>query len=642
MATTQPVKIQPRPNVKQINYLSKTFTDFRQNFIEFAKAYYPNTYADFNEASPGMMFIEMASYLGDVMSFYIDNQFKENLMAYSEQRENIVSIAQFLGYKPKLNGTASTGVELTIIVPRTLNTVTNQYEPDSLYLPQLDIGSSFTTNTPSKVRFILAEPVDFRDITAEDYFPNSYINTEPADFVVVKRNVKVIAATRKTAQYGFGAAQRFATVVLPNEAIVGIESVTDTNGNNWYEVDYLAQDVVMDDVQVTNNQESGNMPMYGLRLKKVPKRFVTRVNRDFRVELMFGSGESNDSDVDVTVDSRQIANNQYGNIIANSVGNVALNNLNFLNSTAFGLAPANTTLTVTYLVGAGLQSNTGAGTITNIEGVLLRSNTSGYTPTQLAQFNNVVQSMQVTNPLPATGGGAGESLEEIRQNALAFFNAQNRVVTVDDYIVRTMAMPPKFGMVAKAYALRDEQMNAIMRFQSDNYVVENIKPFSINLYTLGYDSNGNFTTLNTITKNNLAIYLEQFRMLTDDVNILDAFVINIGVDFGIRVFKNYNINDVLARCIGAVEDFFNKEKWSINQPIVLSDLTYQLGSVEGVQTITNLRVYNKYQSRDGLDYQNYRYDIDAATADGVIYPSLDPSIFELKYPRTDIKGTATQ
>lgn len=642
MATTQPIKIQPRPNVKQINYLSKTFTDFRQNFIEFAKAYYPNTYADFNEASPGMMFIEMASYLGDVLSFYIDNQFKENLMAYAEQPENVVSISQFLGYKPKLVGAASTQVDLSIIVPRILDATTNTYIPNSLYLPQLAEGSSFTTNTPSATRFILTQPVDFRDITEEDYFPNSFTGTEPADFLVVKRGVDVIAASRKTTQFAFGSAQKFSTVTMPNESIVGIESVVDSNNNTWYEVDYLAQDVIMDDVQVSDNGEDGNMPMYGLRLKKVPRRFVTRVNRNFRVELMFGSGESNDSDVDVTVDSRQIANNQYGDIIANSVGNVALNNLNFLNSTAFGLSPSNTTLTVTYLVGGGVASNTSAGTITNVESLILLNDTSGYTAAEISQFNLGVQGLSVLNPLPATGGGSGESIEEIRENAMAFFNAQNRVVTVEDYVIRTHALPSKYGVIAKAYALRDEQLNAIMQFQTDTYVTENVRPYSVNLYTLGYDSVGNFTTLNTVTKNNLALYLEQFRMLTDDVNILDAFIINIGIDFGIRVFKNYNINDVLARVIGTIEDFFDKSKWSINQPIILADLNYAIGSVEGVQTITSLRIYDKYQSRDGLDYQNYRYDINEATENGIIYPSLDPSIFELKYPRTDIKGTATQ
>lgn len=642
MATTQPVKLQPRPNVKQINYLAKTFTDFRQNFIEFAKAYYPNSYADFNEASPGMMFIEMASYLGDVLSFYIDNQFKENLMAYAEQPENIISISQFLGYKPKLNGLATTEVTLTILVPRKLNTETGEYEPDSLYLPQIAPGSSFTTNTPDKVRFILTEGVNFKDITAADYIPNSYINSEPADYVVTKQNVKVIAATRKTTQFSFGTAERFATVVMPNEKIVGIESVVDSNGTNWYEVDYLAQDVIMDDYQISNNNETGNMPMYGLRFRKVPKRFVTRINRNLRMELMFGSGETDDSDVDVTVDSRQIANNQYGTRIEDSVGNVALNNLNFLNSTAFGLSPSNTVLTVTYLVGGGVASNASSNTITNVESLILQTDTSGYNATELSLYNKAVQSIQVINDIPATGGGDGESIEQIRQNALAFFNSQNRVVTAEDYVVRSLAMPAKYGIVSKAYALRDEQLNAIMQLNSSNFVIENIQPLSINLYTLGYDKNGNLATLNTATKNNLALYLEQFRMLTDNVNILDAFIINIGVDFGIRVFKNYNINDVLARCIGTIEDFFNKDNWSINQPIVMADLAYKLGSVDGVQTITNLKISNKYLAKDGLDYQNYRYDIDAATSDGIIYPSLDPSIFELKYPRTDIKGTATQ
>jgi hypothetical protein len=148
--------------------------------------------------------------------------------------------------------------------------------------------------------------------------------------------------------------------------------------------------------------------------------------------------------------------------------------------------------------------------------------------------------------------------------------------------------------------------------------------------------------IQTVTKDNLARYLEQFRLLTDDVNILDAFVINIGVQFDISVLRNYNVNDVLARCIGTVQEFFNIERWNINQPIVLADISYAIGLVDGVQSVRGVRVFNKYQFKDGANYQNYRYDIDEATINGVIYPSLDPSIFELKYPQTDIIGNATQ
>jgi hypothetical protein len=378
-------------------------------------------------------------------------------------------------------------------------------------------------------------------------------------------------------------------------------------------------------------------------LRKIPRRFATRITREGRVELLFGSGTDNDAELNLTLDSRLVANTQCGNTIESALGNVAIHNVNFLNSNAYGISPSNVTLTVRYLIGGGVDSNAPSNTITTVTELAVLNDTTDYTSPQLATFNAAVQTITVNNEMPATGGGEGESIDEIRQNAMAFFNAQNRVVTVEDYAVRTYALPSRFGRIAKTFAVRDEQINRILATNSDRVYVENdVRPNSINLYTLGYDSNGNLSTLNTIVKENLARYLEQFRMLTDDVNILDAFIINIGVQFDISVLRNYNVNDVLARSIGAIQDYFNVGKWNINQPIVQSDLIYAISLVDGVQTVKSVRIFNKYQFQDGLGYQNYRYDIDEATVNGVVYPSLDPSIFELKYPQSDIIGNATQ
>ncbi len=640
MASNQSVTIQPRPNVKQINYVAKTFTDFRQNLIEFAKAYYPNTYSDFNETSPGMMFIEMASYVGDVMSFYIDNAFKENLLAYAEQQENVISIAQFLGYKPKLTSPATTVATLYQLAPATI--VNGQYVPDPKYLIKIAKGSTFTTTGQTSVTFRLTEDVNFSDITANDYIVNTFSAGNPSTFIVNKP-ARIVAATEKVTTFSFGPAQKFTSVSIPDDNVIGIESVVDSNGNVWYEVDYLAQDVIMDDVEVTDNNETGALPSSKLRLRKVPRRFVTRINRNSRMELLFGSGTDNEAEVNTVLDSRQIATSQYGSTIESLLGNVAINNVNFLNSNAYGISPSNITLTVRYLVGGGVTSNTPSNTINNISQITTQNDTTGYSSAESTAFNAAVQSISINNELPATGGGDGESLDEIRENALAFFNAQNRAVTVEDYGVRSYAMPSRFGKVSKAFAVRDEQINRILASNNERVYVDNpVRPNVINLYTLGYDTNGSLATLNSVVKENLARYLEQFRMLTDDVNILDAFIINIGVQFDISVLRNYNVNDVLARSIGAVQDFFEIGKWNINQPIILSDLMYNIGLVEGVQTVKNVRIFNKYQFKDGAGYQNYRYDIDEATINGVIYPSLDPSIFELKYPQTDIIGSATQ
>ncbi len=639
MTTRQPVDIQPTPNVKQINYVAKTFTDFRQNLIDFAKGYFPNTYSDFNEASPGMMFIEMAAYVGDIMSFYIDNQFKENLLAFSEQQDNVITIAQFLGYKPKLTSPATTTATLYQIAPAKL--VSGEYVPDPKYLIKVGRGSTFRTSGTTATTFRLVQDVDFSDITDENYRVNTFAGGNPSTFVVNKP-AQLVAAEEKVATFSFGEPQQFRSVQLAEDNVIGIESITDSDGNTWYEVDYLAQDVIMDELDVVSNDESGALPSAKLRLRKVPRRFVTRINRNSRVELVFGSGTSNAADVNVTLDSRQVANSQYGNVIESALGNAAINNVNFLNSNAYGISPFNTTLTVRYLIGGGVTSNTPSNTINEVTQIIARNDTSPYNQAELTQFSAALQSIVINNDEPATGGGEGESLEEIRQNALAFFNAQNRVVTVEDYAVRSYAMPARYGRIAKTFAVRDEQINRILAASSGQTYVENpVKANTINLYTLGYDTNGNLTTLNTITKENLARYLEQFRMLTDDINILDAFIINIGVRFNISVLRQYNADSVLARSIDTVREFFSLDKWSINQPIILADLSYAISLIEGVQTVRDITIFNKYLSKDGAGYQNYRYDIPESTINGVIYPSLDPSIFEVKYPTTDIIGTVT-
>jgi hypothetical protein len=468
MATNQPIKIQPRPNVKQINYIAKTFTDFRQNFIEFTKAYYPNTYADFNEASPGMMFIEMASYLGDVLSFYIDNSFKENLLAYAEQQENIITIAQFLGYKPKLTSAATTNAELSIIVPAILSN--GVYIPNPTYLPSISEGSLFSTNDDVPVTFRLMESIDFSAITDDEYLINEFdISQNPINFLV-RKECKLMAGTEKTTTLTFGSAERFAKRTINDTNVIGITNVVDSFGNKWYEADYLAQDIVMDEVRLTpTSTETGIRPAAGLRLRKVPRRFVTRLNKDFQVELLFGSGESNESDTDVLIDSRQIATSQYGTGVQNLVGNTAINNFNFLNSAAYGVTPSNTTLTVTYIVGGGVETNCNANTIVTIDNLIVTNDIQQLPLAERSTFNAVLQTALITNPFPATGGGAGESLDEIKENALAFFNAQSRAVTTEDYVIRTHAMPPKFGTVAKAYAVKDDQINNILAVGEGNF-----------------------------------------------------------------------------------------------------------------------------------------------------------------------------
>jgi hypothetical protein len=318
--------------------------------------------------------------------------------------------------------------------------------------------------------------------------------------------------------------------------------------------------------------------------------------------------------------------------------------------------------------------------LTTISSVQYEDDTSSLTAQQLIAYNTIKNSLAVDNEVPAVGGRSGETIEEIRQNALANFGAQNRAVTAKDYQVRVLSMPPKYGGISKAYATADgtldnnspssilsspnhlqefsdlvmsfvnnpdiqeptlasvkEQINKFLIGKESNQKEKN-NPFAINLYLLGYDSNSNLTNLNRAVKENLKTYLNEYRILTDGVNINDGFVINIGIDFEIIVYGGYNKSEVLAKCILELKDYFSIDNWTFNQTINLSEIELLVSNVEGVSSVPMLKITNKC----GGKYSPNSYNIDSATKDKIVYPSLDPSVFEIKYPDSDIKGRVRQ
>lgn len=636
---------------KEVRYLNRTFTDFKSDLVTFIKQYYPTTWTDFNESNPGMIMLELAAYVGEVLSFYVDNQFKENLLAYAEEEKNIINIAQAFGYKPKLVVPAVTELLVSQVVPA--KGAEDGYIPDATYMLKIDRNSTFSTTGNRVISFRNIEMVDFADPTNRSIQPYQIDEDtiQPTTYLVTK-TVKVMAGQLKTQTFTFGDPAKFSSITLGENNVTSISRVTDSEGNTWYEVDYLAQDNIVDDKEVTYTaaeSESTN-PSYVLKFRTVPRRFVTRLTPDKRMQLLFGSGQGNVSEEIVSLDARRIANEDF----TTDVASISLDTTDFLNTDSFGLAPANTAITVEYSVGGGIETNVASGEITEVGDLRILNSTDEFSQEELTLFNDIRNTVTVFNAMPATGGLDGETVEEIRQRALAFLGAQNRVVTREDYEGRVLAMPAKYGAVAKVFAISDNQQNKIQGLPPDInlldtdpntnrvYVEDNPKPNAINLYVLGYNQNGKITTLNSLVKKNLQQYLAKYRMLTDQVNILDAFVVNIGLNFDITVFKGYNLHDVLAVCLDAVRKYFDIHKWQINQPIRLADLRVLIVAQEGVQSVNNLEVVNKYFFKDGRDYQNYRYDINEAIVDDVLYPSLDPCIFEIRYPETDIVGTARQ
>ena len=616
---------------KDIKYYGRDFDSLKKGLIDFARTYYPNTYNDFNEASPGMMFVEMAAYVGDVLNYYIDSQFKEGMLLHATETRSVMSIAAAMGYKPKISVPSIVDLDAFQLFPASGSGTS--VVPDTRYAVKIEPGMR-TRSSVGAVEFMVQNKVDFSINNAFDPTTISVYSIDAngaPNYYLAKKTVKAISAQPKTMTVTVDSVTKFFKFQVQDTNLIAIESIVDADGNNWYEVPYLAQDTIFEKVENTalNDPDaavySTNTP-YLLKLKRVPKRFITRVT-EYGIEVQFGSGVSSYADEELlaTPENISLALPTGKDDIDASIDPAAP-----VFTQAYGVAPSNTTLTVTYLVGGGVSSNVPSNTITEIIGIT----TSG---TNLPSGNGtlnatILNSVAVNNPIAASGGRSAETLDEVRQNALAQLSSQNRAVTREDYIIRAYAMPNTYGSVAKVYITPDEQNN----IQSSEIGDTVSNPFAMNMYMLGYDNNKNITTVNRAIKENLKTYLGQYRMLTDSINFRDAYVINIGVDFDIIPLPNYNANEVLLGCVNAVKDFFNIDRWQINEPIVYSDIFNVLLKVTGIQTVTNIKVKNLNDELSG--YSNIVYSIEEATRNGIVYPSLDPAVFEIKYPNNDIKG----
>lgn len=664
---------------KDINYLNKDYASFRNNLIQYAKNYFPKTYNDFSEASPGMMFIEMASYIGDVLSYYVDDTLKESLMPYAEDKNNVLALAQFLGYKPKVSFPAVTTISVYQLVP-SIGSGTNN-RPDSTYYLRIKEGMLIASTTSTQNVFRVNDVVDFSDETDREItvYQRDLTTGEPS-FYLVKKLAQAISGTVVEQTFEFGDYEPFQAITLQEQNVIQIIDVRDDNSNKYYEVPYLAQEMVFIEYPNTEVNDSelaqfkSTVP-YLLKTIKTARRFTTVINQDNSTTLQFGAGDSSASDELLIPNLKNV-----GLGLPNSINRLeeSFDPTNFLKTKTYGTSPSNTTITVKYLVGGGVESNVGKGTLTQIEQVQYENDTTTFTAAQLAVYNSITNTVAVDNEIPAVGGRGGETIEEIRQNALANFGSQNRAVTAKDYQVRVLSMPAKFGGVAKAYATADgtldnnspssilaspkalqEFTDLVMSFvdkpdsqeptrqsvqnEIQKYLIgktsnENEKnnPFAINLYLLGLDGNGKLTTLNRAVKENLKTYLNEYRILTDGVNISDGFIINIGVEFEITCYNNYNKSEVVAKCITELKDYFSIDNWTFNQTINLSEVELLIANVEGVSSVPMLKVTNKCSGQ----YSPNSYNIEAATKDKIVYPSLDPSVFEVKFPDSDIKGRA--
>jgi len=591
---------------KNIKYVNKSFSDFKTSLQEFTKTYFPDTYNDFSEASPGDMFIEMASYVGDVSSFYIDTQIQENFLNLAKEKESLYNLAYSFGYRPKLSYASTTEIDVYQLIPSVGGS------PDLSYSLIIPANTSLTSNVDF-TKFITTDDIDFSQTSSAEI---SYYNS---NYFLLKKSVPVISAEIKETTLSFSTPVKFNSATINDSNILQILEVTGSDGNRWYEVPYLAQETIF---TPTANPTSGSDGInYLINLQRVPKRFVTRVKNSGSIELQFGSGISNQTDIQIIPTPDNI---QLGLVSSVSDRIDDYNKASVFYTKNYGIAPSSD-LHVKYLVGGGVESNVPTNTITVID--TTNSNSwFKYSPSDSGVKNLIIENLLVTNPSPSVGGRSGDSVEEIRLNTLNAYTSQNRAVTKEDYIIRTLSLPSKYGAIAKAY-ITQETFNSTGNLLSEN-------PLSLDLYILGYDSNKKLTNANNTLKSNLKKYLNEYRMVTDAINIKNAFYINIGVNFEINSDPSYNNKELLSSCISSLKTYFAVDSWQINQPIVLSEINALLLQIPGVRSVPKIEIINK----QGGDYSPYGYDIHAATRNGILYPSIDPSMFEIRFPDNDING----
>jgi len=612
---------------RDIKYLNKDFAGLRQALINYSKTYFPTTYTDFTEASPGMMFMEMAAYIGDVLTFYQDNLINETFVQYANNIDNLYELAYVMGYKPSVTGVATTTLDFYQIVPSKTSGI-NVYQPDYQYALKIAENAQVGSNIDSSAFFLTENPIDFtvsssvNPTTATVYTVDSFNN--PTQYLL-KKSTQAISATVNTTVVSAGSTpQEFFTTTINNENIVGVLDITDEDGNLWYEVPYLAEEMVYDSIRNTNPNDPNNYlnegeTPYLLQLKQTQRRFATRFLDSGSLQIQFGAGTSLNVDEEVTPNTDNVG---LGLPFEKNKMTTAYSPTNFIFTNTYGIAPTGD-LTIRYLTGGGVGANVPANTLVELTDVSRTFvNFSSNDPAGLYQSS--YNSLAVTNPRAASGGRGGDSLEEMKQNITSNFNTQYRAITPNDYTIRALSLPSRFGKLAKIY--------------SEKAKANSNTGANVDMYVLAFDVNNNLTTANSTLKQNLSTYLSQFRTIGDSIAIKDAFVINIGIDFEIITLPNYNKSEVLRKCIIALQEYFNILNWQINEPIIYRDLTVLLDRIEGVQTVKSLTINNKNINNSGASYSQYSYDTTGATVNGVLYPSIDPMIFEVKFPNSDITG----
>jgi hypothetical protein len=595
-----------------IKYLNKDFQGLKRDLMEYTKAHMSGVFQDYNETSPGMAMLETWAYVGDILSWYLDAQFNELKLVTAQQTTNVMDIAKMLGYRPQGPRAASTMETFFVAVPAELSG--GVYVPQLKLTPALLAGAQVTG--PNGATFETLENVDFsvapRDLAVAERDP---VNGQPKTFAV-RKNVQVVAGKTYTDTFSLSDFQQFLRLELAQPDVLELLRVEDSDGNEWFQVDFLSQDAVIE--PLANVDSDKDTVPYVIHWITVPRRFQVDNNiATGKTSIQFGSGDGMKFDDQLVPNVAELALPIPGR---GTLTNFTLDPQNFLKTSTLGLSPYNTTLSVTYRAGGGSDTNVPAGSINNVAASQMQFREI-LTGSAAQAANSVISSLECLNLSASSGGAPAETVSEIKANASAYFAAQGRAVTREDYMAHVFSMPAKFGKVEKAYISRDS-----------------IDPNTIDIHVLSKNGLGQLEQPTNSLSNNIKNWLKKLRMLTDAVNIMGTDIVNISVKFGVVISPKKNRQEVLTNCLAALKNYFDIDNMQIGQPIVASDVKATLQAIDGVVSVYNVNFTNRFHtSIGGQQYSEVRWDINGHTHDEILYPPPN-AIFEVRYPNIDIEG----
>ena len=592
-----------KPSIK---YTSREYDTIKQDLLDYAQRYYGDSVKDFSQNSFASLMFETISYIGDTLSFYLDYQVNESFFDTANEYNNVVRLARQLGYKNKL-APSSTGIATFYV---SVPAAASGLGPDTRYIPTLLRNSEFSTT--SGINFILSENVQFKNdnnlVIASKIDDTTGLPTEYA----IKANGRVISGTNVRRTYTIGQFEKFRKLSLGSANVAEILSVVDAEGNEYYEVDSLSQNIIY--AETTNpNALADGIPSL-LKPLVVARRFVVeRTAGDTYIQFGHGSDDVINTNDDIFDPKNTILEMHAKNYFSDT----QFDPNRLVENDKFGIGPSNTTLLATYRTNFSSNVNAAVGTLGQVKNSTFSFADEANLSTSV--LNTIKNSLEVDNEQQIIGASSVLTSDELRIRALNHFASQNRAVTKEDYKSFVYAMPSKFGSISRCNIVRD---------------ADSIKR-NLNLYVISEDNNFFFTQTNSTIKENLKTWLSRVKMINDTIDILDAKVINIAIKFSIKATQQENKYTALTDGIKAVKDKFNR-KFEIGEPIYLTDVMTALQSVPTIADVKKVTILN----RVGGVYSDISYDLEMnKSSDGRYIIIPEDHILEIKYPNADIIGT---